>query len=229
MSHFTRLASLALLAAPLAACNSVENGQMGLVDFVPDNCGQSGCDLDDGLAVGATTEVYLDGHSGGSVEDLHIESSAPWIAEVLSDEPGLSPRATIAGNESGSVDLLAVDRYGSVIDWVTIQVVVVDELDVDVTRLDGPDLSGPNASSTGADLYFAAPDQAVDIDTRALAQGLPAMGRMDYQIETDPAMAAAIGDQKVGDGDIQIRLPAGEHDLTFETATAWRTLHFSVQ
>jgi hypothetical protein len=229
MRHFTRLLSLSLLALPAAACNEVENGHNGLVDFAPDNCGQSYCDLDDGLAVGATTEVYLDGTNDDSVSDLHIESSAPWIVDVLDQESGISPRATLGGNDEGYVDLLAVDRFGYVVDWVTIHVVAADELSVDVSANDGAAPDGPHANDLADDLYFAQIGQSIAIDATALASGSPLMGRMDYSVETDAAMAAAIGSQDVGDGRFDLRLPAGEHDLLHATATTWRTIHFSVK
>jgi hypothetical protein len=213
MKHLPRLLGLSflsLLSVTAAACNEVESGEMGLVDFVPDDCGQSGCDLDDGLAVGATTDVYLEPAGGGTVDDLHIESSAPWIAEVLDYEPGSSPRAVIGANAEGYVDLLAVDRYGYVIDFVTIHVVAADEIELDVQ----------GNIATG---------EVVTIDATALADGWPVMGRIEYTVVTDAEMAAGIGSQDVGDGRFTIQLPAGEHDLFVSTATAWRTIHFSVK
>ena len=227
MRHLPHLLSLSLLS--LAACNEVESGQMGLVDFAPDNCGASYCDLDDGLAVGATTEVYLDGVDGSSVSDLHIESSAPWIAEVLEEQPGLSPRAVIAGNGSGTVDLLAVDDFGYVVDYVTIRVVAADSLAVDVSAVNGVAPDGPYLSDRADDLYFARAGQDLSIDATALADGSPVMGRQSFSVVTDADMAAGIGGQDVGDGRFDLRLPPGEHDLYLSTATTWRTIHFSVQ
>ena len=213
MKHLPRLLSLSLLSllsVTAAACNEVESGEMGLVDFVPDDCGQSGCDLDDGLAVGATTDVYLESASGGTVDDLHIESSAPWIAEVLEYEDGISPRAVIGANNAGYVDLLAVDRYGYVVDFVTIHVVAADDIEIAV---DG----------------VMAPGAVVAIDATALADGWPVMGRVEYTVVTDAEMAAGIGSQDVSDGQFDLQLPAGEHDLFVSTATAYRTIHFSIQ
>jgi hypothetical protein len=227
-----RFVSASLLSLPLlftVACNEVETGEMGLVEFVPDDCGQGSCDLDDGLAVGATTDIYLNAARGGDVDDLHIETSDPWIAEVIADEGGVSPRSVIGGNEEGLVDILAVDAWGNAIDWVTIEVLAADELEVDVQSLDSAPLDGPHPADGVDDLYFAQTGALVEIDTRALAFGSPLMGRIQYQVVTDIDMAAGIGDQDVGDGQFEIRLPPGEHDLFLSNATTWRTLHFSVQ
>ena len=58
MQHSTRLLSFLAATSLLAACNEVETGRYGLVDFLPDDCGAAFCDLDDRLAVDAATDVY---------------------------------------------------------------------------------------------------------------------------------------------------------------------------
>lgn len=233
MPNSPRLASLSLLALatlPLtAACNEVETGENGVVEFIPDECGATFCDLDDGLAVDATTEVYLDGVGDNYVDDLTVESSAPWIAQVIAIDGGLTPRVTIAGNAEGEADLLAIDRNGYVVDFITIEVKFPDALSVDV---EGANVNGPNytADPDIDDLYFVAAGTSLDIDVTALADGSPLMGQLSYgvQLDSDLAFAVDAGDA-VDDGHFRLTAPAGEHDLVIMTSTAWRTIRFSVQ
>jgi len=230
MSKLPRLASLSLLAlttVPLAACNEVETGANGVVEFIPDECGASSCDLDDGLAVDGTTELYLDGVDGAYVDDLTIETSAPWIAQVIAIDGGVSPRVTLAGNAEGVTDVLALDRSGNVVDWITLQVRFPDELEVDVV---GTGIDGPHLADDVDDLYFVDAGTDLYIDVRAFADGGPLMGAMSYDVQLDADLAYAVdpGDS-LDDGHFRLTAPAGEHELFIMTSTAWRTLHFSVK
>jgi hypothetical protein len=225
MLHKTRLLAPAFLAL-LGACNEVETGTYGRVEFVPDECGTTWCDLDDGLAVDATTEIYLDGVDGRDVSDLHLEVAEPWIADVISVERGFSPRVTIIGNSPGYTDLLAVDDAGYVVDYVTIRVAAPDELQVNVT---GADLRGPYLAEGTDDLYFAGWATRLTVDVTALEDGSPLMGKLDLWIGVSEGFADAIDpNDDAGSGHFDLYPPRGEHDLFIETPTAWRAIHFSV-
>jgi hypothetical protein len=224
MKHLASL--LPLPALLLAACNEVETGRYGLVEFVPDDCGAAWCDLDDRLAVDATTDVYIDGADGQSVDDLFIRTSAPWIAEVIDErDDGLSPRVTIVGNAAGPVDLLAVDRWGYVVDYVSFEVAAPDEVAVDVW---GSAVDGPHLAADADDLYFIDAGTEIEIDARALAGGSELMGRKSYTIviDADLVLGLEAGDD-LGDGNFRVRVPAGEHDLYVATGSAYRLVHFS--
>ena len=221
----SRVLPLALALCGAAACNSVETGANGLVQFTPDDCGRAWCDLDDRLALGGLTDVSLDGVDGASVSDLHVETSAPWIADVVADAGTFEPRATIEGTGLGFVDLLAVDDWGYVVDFYTIEVAAPDELAVDVI---GAAVDGPHPAEGVDDLYFVGADSRITIDVSALADGSELMGRLGYSVFLDQAMFAAVepGDD-ITDGHFALRAPAGEHTVTIVSTTASRTIHLS--
>jgi hypothetical protein len=226
MKHLASL--LPLPALLLAACNEVETGRYGLVEFVPDDCGMAFCDLDDRLAVDATTDVYINGAGGQSVDDLFIRTSAPWIAEVIDErDDGLSPRVTIAGNAPGPVDLLAVDRWGYVVDYVSFEVAATDQLLVDVW---GSSVDGPHLATDADDLYFIGANTEIEIDVSAMLDGSELMGKKSYSvvIDADLVLGLESGDD-LADGHFRVRVPAGEHDLYVATGSAYRLVHFSAK
>lgn len=228
MQHSTRLLSFLAATSLLAACNEVETGHYGLVEFVPDDCGAASCDLDDRLAVDATTDIYINGVDGQYVDDLTISTSAPWIAEVVDErDDGLSPRVTIAGNAPGLVDLLALDRWGYVVDYTTIEVAAPDALRVDVW---GSAVDGPHAAADVDDLYFVRADTEIEIDVSALADDDELLGRLSYSIVIDADLVFGLepGDD-LSDGNFRLRVPPGEHDLYVSTSSAYRLVHFSVK
>src|SRR5688500_15266002 len=141
LASFLAVSSFALLAA----CNEVETGEYGLIDFVPDDCGQAFCDFDDRLAVDATTDVRLSGTDEHDADGLFIRTSSPWVAEVIAEDPDTAfPRVTLVGNAPGEVDLLAIDSWGYVVDYITIEVAAPDAIGVDVI---GSTVDGPHAAA----------------------------------------------------------------------------------
>lgn len=211
-----------------AACNEVETGRYGLVEFVPDDCGAAFCDLDDRLAVDATTDIYINGVDGQYVDDLFIRTSAPWIAEVIDErDDGLAPRVTLAGNAPGPVDLLAVDQWGYIVDYTSFEVAAPDELTVDIW---GSAVDGPHAAADVDDLYFIGADTEIEIDVSALFAGSELMGRKSYSVVIDADLVFGLepGDD-LADGNFRLRAPAGEHDLYVATSSAYRLVHFSVK
>jgi hypothetical protein len=224
LASFLAVSSFALLAA----CNEVETGEYGVVEFVPDDCGQAFCDLDDRLAVDATTDVYLNAADGGSADGLFIRTSSPWIAEVVAeDTDGLSPRVTLAGNAPGEVDLLAIDSWGYIVDYVTIEVAAPDAIGVDVF---GSAVDGPHYAAGYDDLYFVDAGAEIEIDAHAYADAGPLMGNMAYTviIDADLALNVRPGDD-LSDGKFRVTVPAGEHDLTIATPSVTRVMRFSVK
>jgi len=218
-------ASLALTA--LAACNEVETGRMNRVEFIPDDCGRLACDLDDRLAVGGVTDIYLDGVDGMPVDDLELVSSAPWVFDVVAGQPGTSPRFTVVGNGSGRADLLAIDRRGVVIDALSVDVVYIDDLDIEVTG------SGVVSDQVlDYDEHFRIPaDTRVDITVDPQADFGPVMGDVQYTVVIDAGLAAAIepgGD--VARGRFAIDAPAGEYDFSvIAPGGTRRTVRLSVE
>ncbi len=230
MQLTTRLASTFLLALPFAglvACNEVETGAYGVVEFTPEDCGRAWCDFDDRLALGATIDVSLDGVDGQYVDDLHVETSAFFVAEVIAEDSTFGPSATIQGTGIGFVDLLAVDDFGYVADYLEIEVAAPDALEVDVL---GSTVDGPHLAEGVDDLYFVAPGARLSLDVSPLADGLELTGQLRYNVFLDEALYAAVepGDD-IASGRFDLVAPAGEHTVTIVTTTASRTVHFSVK
>ncbi len=227
MRTSNRLLSLSLLALPLVACSEAEHGQNNVVDFIPEQCGQAYCTLDDSLAVDGTIEVSLDRASDhGPVTDLRIESADPSVAAVVAIDDGVYPKVTLAGMAPGSTELLAIDGSGAVVDWLPIRVEAADRLTVDVLG----SVDGPHAAVGYDDLYFASANTRIDVDVSAFAFGDSLTGAMQYQVVIDPVMYAAIdrGDD-LASGHFHATLPPGEHTIAIGSGQAYRTVHFSVK
>jgi hypothetical protein len=229
MKHLASL--LPLPALLLAACNEVETGRYGLVEFVPDDCGAAFCDLDDRLAVDATIDITINGADGQYVDDLFIRTSAPWIAEVVDErDDGLSPRVTLAGNAPGPVDLLAVDRWGYVVDYVSFEVAAPDTLLIDVWGSAPDSIDGPHPSADTDDLYFVDADTEIEIDVSAMFEGTELTGKKAYSVVIDADLVFGLeAGEDLADGNFRLRAPAGEHDLYVATSSAYRLVHFSVK
>lgn len=214
-----------LLALPIAslaaACSEPSHGVNGTIDFVPTECGSGYCSFDDRLAVGATTDVYLDGVNNFSTAGLHLESGDSSIAAVIS---GTDDRVTLYGNQPGPVDLLAVDDTGYVVDWVTIGVAAPDALTVNVTGT----ADGPHSAPDVDDQYFVTPGARLSIDVSPEANGGALMGALRYTvvIDRDTANAIDAGDD-IASGKFDLTAPAGDHVIEFDTATAYRIVRFS--
>lgn len=215
MPTFTRLATL-LATLPLAltaACdwNEVETGRNGLVQLTPDDCGQLGCDLDDGIAMGGALTIRLSGTEGRSAADLDLVSSAPWIVDIISaDRFGSEPEFRVIGNAAGHADLIVIDRAGYEIDYLPVDVAAISDFDLDA-RADN--LTELNV--IGADRAFQAPAGAdLELDVAGEAFGHTLTGDVQFRVELDAALAVAMrSDADVARGHLHLTMPAGDHDL----------------
>lgn len=215
MPTLPRLASLAL-ALPLAttaACqwNEVETGQNGLVQLTPDDCGQLGCDLDDGVAVGGALTIRLSGTDGRSAADLRLVSSAPWVIDVIDEDTfGSEPEFRMLGTGAGRADLIVIDRAGYEIDWLPIDVATISSFAIDA-RADGL----TELAVVGADRAFQAPAGAdLELDVSGEAFGRQLTGDVQLRVELDAAIATAMrADADVARGHLHLTMPAGDHDL----------------
>lgn len=215
MPTLPRLALLlaALPCTALVACtwNEVETGKNGLVQLTPDDCGQLGCDLDDGIAVGGALTIRLSGTNGRSAADLDLVSSAPWVLDVLSaDRFGSEPEFRVLGTGAGRVDLIIVDRAGYEIDYLPVEVATISDLGIEADAAGMTELS-----VIGADRAFEAPaGAAVQLDVTGRAFGHDLTGDVQYLVELDAAIAAGMrGDADVARGHLHLTMPAGDHGL----------------
>lgn len=207
----TLLAALPLASTAACQWNEVETGKNGLVQLTPDECGQLGCDLDDGVAVGGTLTIRLSGTNGRSAADLELVSSAPWVIDVIgADTFGSEPEFRVQGNGAGRADLIVIDRAGYEIDYLPVEVATISAFALDA-RADG--LTEPHV--IGADRAFQAPagvDLELDISGEAFGHQLT--GDVQFRVELDAAIATAMKpDADVARGHLHLTMPAGDHDL----------------
>jgi hypothetical protein len=221
-----RASSLLLATASLvtvAACSEVEEGRYGIVDFVPDDCGNVYCSFDDDLAIGGTTDVYLSGNDGQYVDDLELVSSNPSVFEVVGRDGGSTPRFTILGRGRGRADLIAIDRDGDEVDYMSLDVSPIDDVDFWVT---GDDVRGPDDTVyQGARMprYTVAAGTRVELVIRPVAR----LGEIEHELLLPPALAGRLdADSDVADGKVVLSAPAGQHELRFFTGsgTSWPVL-----
>jgi hypothetical protein len=204
------LATASLLT--VAACSEVEEGRYGIVDFVPDDCGDVYCSFDDDLAIGATTDVYLSGNDGQYVDDLELVSSNPSVFEVVGRDGGSTPRFTILGRGRGRADLIAVDRRGDEVDYMSLDVSPVDEVEflVDGVRVvDDVVYEGRRV-----------PRRSVTAGTTIVlvVRPIDRLGDLDHDVALPPALAGRLDpDSDIDDGKVVLAPPAGEHVLLFST------------
>jgi hypothetical protein len=204
------VATASLLTA--AACSEVEEGRYGIVDFVPDDCGDVYCTFDDDLAIGATTDVYLSGNDGQYVDDLELVSSDPSVVEVIGRDGGSTPRFTVVGTGRGRADLIAVDRRGDEVDFMSLDVAPVDAVEFLV-----------NGERVVEDVLY----QGERMPRYAVAAGaeivlvlrpIDRLGDLDQDVALPPALVGRLDpDSDVEDGKVVLSPPAGEHVLLFST------------
>jgi hypothetical protein len=216
----TALAAAALAASALAGCdwNSIETGSNDIVQFIPDECGNvGGCDLSAGLVAGGTTLIELDAVDiDDDVSGLHLESSDPWVADVIAEEyDPFRPAFRIEGFESGWVDLLAVDDWGNAIDWITIEVAEADGIYLE--HREGAAL-GPDAfAAAGFDeVWSINADEIVELAMLATDGPFELMGEIDYYVEVDAVLAAGMtSDADLARGLLRFRVPAGDYGIRY--------------
>jgi hypothetical protein len=213
--HLSALSALlALPLASLAACNwnEVEQGRLGVVELTPSDCGQPGCDLDDGVAVGGSLEITLAGQDGVDVSDLRLISSAPWILEVTEEQWGLEPRFRVLGRGAGLADLIAIDRYGYEVDYLPVEVATISAFEV-VAIADGMTMS--TVPGLGRLIEVPAGTE-LELEVDGTSRGRVLTGDVQLLVEIDGAIAAAMmPGSDPARGELRFRAPSGTHDLVF--------------
>ena len=205
---------LALPFASLAACNwnEVETGRLGRVELTPSNCGQPGCDLDSGLAVGGSLDLSLQGKNGLDVSDLRLVSSAPWLVEVRPNGfDGLVPTFSLLGNAAGLADLIVVDRYGYEVDYLPVEVATIADFDVTVVA-DGM----IESLSSGIRTFEVNAGAQVTVHVDGTSRGQVLMGEVQLLAELDAAIATSLAPASdPARGDLSFTAPLGNHDVVF--------------
>ena len=205
---------LALPFASLAACtwNEVEDGRLGRLEMIPSECGQPGCDLDDGIAVGGSLDLSLRGKDGFDASDLRLVSSAPWIVDIIASETfGSEPSFRIVGNNAGDADLIAVDRYGYEVDYLPVEVAAIAGFDVAAIG-DGLTMT----AVVGAQLLEVTTGTEVTLDVDGTARGRVLTGDVLLLTQLDgPLATALLPDSDAGRGQLHFRAPSGTNDVRF--------------
>lgn len=210
--------SLLLLALPLsslAACNwnEVEDGRLGRLEMIPSECGQLGCDLDDGIAVGGSLDLSLRGKAGFDASGLRLVSSAPWVVDIVTVEDiGLEPRFRIAGYNPGLADLIAIDGAGYEVDYLPVEVAAIAGFDVTANADNMSMYTQPGLGEVIE--VFAGTDVQVEVD--GTSRGRALTGDVQLLVELDAALAGAmIPGSDPARGELHFRAPSGTHDAVF--------------
>ena len=205
---------LALPFASFAACtwNEVEDGRLGRLEMTPSECGQPGCDLDDGIAVGGTLDLSLRAKDNVDISDLRLVSSAPWIVDVVATESfGLEPRFRIAGNNPGRADLIAIDRYGYEVDYLPVEVAAISAFDVGAIA-DG--MTESTVPGLGP-VFEVVAGTEVTLQIDGTSRGRILTGDVQLEVALDAALALAmLPGSDPARGELHFRAPGGAHDLT---------------
>ncbi len=209
-SKMTMLGLFLLVVA--AGCNEGEAGGEGIVEFTPTNCGVLNfrCSFLDPIAAGAAIDVEIDTPAPGeTADDLELVSSNPAVFDVVPVPPVAGERRwEIQAFGEGTADLLAVDLDGFVIDFLPVDVVELDALNLD-------------EALGNADGFFSDPDfhevwevpanRGVVFFTTPTAGGFFLMGRLNLDVlenELEPHLDT--GADPIG-GYFPFRAPAGDY------------------
>lgn len=206
--------SLLLLASalPLAACDVIETGALGRLEFLPGDCGVVGCNLGDRLAVGAVTSLEVRERGGGDVLGLELVSSDPYVFDVVGRDAFDDDEFVLSGGAPGLADVLAVDGNGEVIDYLTLEIALADDVDISIFG----DAIGPFALGPATDRYEAAIGTSLSITARPAAAFGPLMGETPFDVVVDGPLFGAMTDADELDlGRAELQVPAGVNLLTF--------------
>lgn len=200
----------------LAACewNEVEQGRYGRLELVPSDCGQSYCDLDDGIATGGDLSITVRGKDGASAYGLELVSSAPWIVDVVGiEDDGFEPRFRVLGTGAGLAELIAIDANGYEVDYLPVEVATVADLEVS--------LVGDGVSQLAVVGYDSAFEikagVATTLDVIGTSRGRDLTGDFEYAAFLDTELVAAMQPgSDLGGGHLRLLVPqAGDHEMTF--------------
>jgi hypothetical protein len=203
---------LALPFASLAACNwnEVEQGRLGKVEMTPSNCGQPGCDLDDGIAVGGALDLEVRGKGGLDVSDLRLVSSAPWIVDVVTTDDFGTPSFSLRGNAPGLADLIAIDRWGYEVDYLPVEVAAIADFEVSAVADGMIESSLPGLGR----VFEVNADTDVRLDVAGTSRGRALTGEVQLLVTLDAALAVAmLPGSDPARGELHFRAPAGAHDV----------------
>jgi hypothetical protein len=208
------LASLPLSLSLLAACDEVEQGRLGQLEFTPGDCGKLFCDLDDGIATGGDLDVTIRSKNGAAAGGLTMVSSAPWIVDVISDNGDyFEPRFRVLGTGAGRADLIVIDEAGYEVDYIPVEVATVADLEVSVDADNAIPLAVVGYDSA---FEIKAGERTV-IDIVGTSRGRELTGDFEYAAFLDVELAAAMqSGSDLGGGHLELLVPrAGDHELTF--------------
>lgn len=213
------LASL-LPVLSLSACegwNHVETGAYGVLTFTPNDCGRAaGCDLDVPIVVGGRAQLDLDTvDDHADVEGITLIASAPWVLDVVPRTTGaLWSEWDLIGTDAGWTDLIAIDKFGYEVDYVTVEVRRPEALALEPAY---GDAVGPTSDREGyAEVWTVNAGAEVAFDVRPWRGARELMGRVEYDVVIDELLLAALTpDARLVEGYLAFRIAAGEYPVRF--------------
>ena len=213
-----KLASLGFVAAlafAAVACNDTETGAEGLVLFTPDQCDLmgTGCDFDDGIAVGGIVNVWISGADQSvSTVGFDLESDDPNVFTVgpIGDVAG-RPTWEIVGTGAGVARLYAVDADGSDVDFLEVAVQELEALRLVQTL---GDAVGPTSDSEFDEIWQINANMETWFYIEPMVGLERIMGIMQYGIVIDEGLEAGLAEgSDVTGGFYKINVPAGDYTL----------------
>jgi hypothetical protein len=202
----------------LAACNEVTTGQYGALTFTPDECGESGCSLDDRLIAGASVNISLDDaqhpHEHVDLSDLTLITDNPDVVRVeVVARSGFESEWKVTGVNPGIAHLIAIDLGGFEIDFTDIRVGTIDRFQVRNSAA----TSVRTADRPGFDQVWTVRANApAELAVEPFDDGV--MGRFKFHVDIDEAMFATMSPDAVKElesGRMSFNVPAGEYTVTF--------------
>lgn len=208
---------LILAAAAATGCNVSSQGEEGNVLFTPNQCGRLTCDFDLSVGVGGSVLIHIAAANGGistSGVDLQSSDEDVFVVDVVPDVGG-EPTWELLGAGDGVADLIAITRTGGELDHITVPVQELTGLGS--ANVVG-DAVGPIEDPAADQVWEVNADEPVSFQIEPLiGDGVPTMGRYQYQAVLDAQIDAGLLDEDgVTDGYLYTQVPAGEHLATFE-------------
>jgi len=207
---------ISLLAAATTGCNTSQTGAEGLVRFTPDACDRAGtgCDFDDGVAVGGTLDVWITGTDGTSTAGFTLRSDDPAVITVtVVDDVAGRPTWELAGTGSGVARLIAVDADGADVDFIEVAVQELDGLRLVQTL---GEAVGPTSDGTYGEIWQVNANEETWFYVEPLVGGERIMGILEYDVTIDADLEdnGLAGGSDISGGLYKLDAPAGDYALS---------------
>jgi hypothetical protein len=215
-----RTLPFAFAVASLAAlgCNTTTEGANGNIAFTPDNCSAKdlrGCDFADSLGVGGQAYVQIEGIDNFSTAGVTLDTDDPNVL-VVAPVADWNNRPTweVTGIGPGVARIVAYDPDDIQVDFVEVGVQLLSGL---TTENFIGDAVGPNDDPTYDEVWTVNADQQASFYVVPLiGDGVPTMGRYDYDTGIDPSLVPYVAQTSDPSGGyLDFTVPAGQYPVVF--------------